>query len=54
MRDPVSTVAVLDALRALRPGVPCEELGELGHYPHLEDPQRVAASVEKAVARVPA
>jgi pimeloyl-ACP methyl ester carboxylesterase len=51
LRDPVSTVAVLDALRDLRPAVPCEEMPELGHYPQLEDPERVAAAVLAAVAR---
>jgi pimeloyl-ACP methyl ester carboxylesterase len=42
---------VLDALRELRPGVPCEEMPELGHYPQLEDPERVAAAVAAAVTR---
>lgn len=50
MRDPVATPAVLDALRELRPGVPVEELEELGHYPQIEDPERVAAAIEGAMA----
>jgi pimeloyl-ACP methyl ester carboxylesterase len=42
MQDPVATTKVLAALRELRPGVPVSELGELAHYPQLEDPQRLA------------
>jgi pimeloyl-ACP methyl ester carboxylesterase len=42
MRDPVATPEVLAALRDLRPGVPVSELPELGHYPQIEDPQRMA------------
>src|SRR6266511_28744 len=45
MRDPVATIAVLDALRELRPGVPVTELPELGHYPQLEDPAALAAAL---------
>ncbi len=41
MLDPVATPDVLDALRDLRPGVPVIELPELGHYPQLEDPERM-------------
>jgi pimeloyl-ACP methyl ester carboxylesterase len=51
LRDPVATVAVLDALRDLRPAVPCAEMPELGHYPQLEAPERVAAEVLAAVDR---
>ena len=47
--DPVATTAVLDALRRLHPGVPVTELPELGHYPQLEDPARMAAVVAEAV-----
>ena len=49
MRDPVATTAVLEAVRELRPGVPCEELHELGHYPQLEDPERVATVIRAAL-----
>lgn len=49
MRDPVATPAVLEAVRALRPEAPCEELPDLGHYPQLEDPARVAAALRRAV-----
>jgi pimeloyl-ACP methyl ester carboxylesterase len=47
--DPVATVPVLAGLRDLRPGVPVEEWPDLGHYPQIEDPARVAAAVEKAL-----
>jgi pimeloyl-ACP methyl ester carboxylesterase len=45
MLDPVATPAVLDALRELRPGVPVTEMPDLGHYPQLEDPGRVARAI---------
>ena len=48
--DPVATPAVLAALRELHPGVPVTELPDLGHYPQLEDPARMAAIVADAVA----
>jgi pimeloyl-ACP methyl ester carboxylesterase len=54
MRDPVATTDVLSALRELRPHVPVEEFAELGHYPQLEDPARVAGAVRTAVDRLPA
>ena len=47
--DPVATTAVLDALRRLHPGVPVTELPDLGHYPQVEDPARMAAVVAGAV-----
>ena len=49
--DPVATTEVLAALRELRPGVPVDELAELGHYPQVEDPGRVAEALRAAVAR---
>ena len=49
MQDPVAVPAVLAGLKELRPGVPVNELAELGHYPQIEDPARVAAAVEAAV-----
>ena len=51
MQDPVATTAVLAAVRELRPGVPVAELPELGHYPQLEGPERVASAVLEAVGR---
>lgn len=50
LEDPVATVAVLDALRELRPHAPVTELPGLGHYPQLEDPERVAAAVREAAS----
>ena len=52
--DPVATTAVLDGLRELRPGVPVTELPELGHYPQLEAPSRIADVVDVVRARVAA
>jgi pimeloyl-ACP methyl ester carboxylesterase len=51
MRDPVATVAVLDALVELRPGAPVERLTELGHYPQIEDPGTIAAALRDALGR---
>jgi pimeloyl-ACP methyl ester carboxylesterase len=53
LQDPVATTAVLAALRELHPGVPVTELPELGHYPQIEDPTRMAAIVAEAVAVTP-
>ena len=49
MRDPVATTAVLDALRELRPRAPVSELHELGHYPQIEAPERVAEALLSAI-----
>jgi pimeloyl-ACP methyl ester carboxylesterase len=48
--DPVATTNVLNALRRLHPGVPVTELPELGHYPQIEDPVRLAEVVGAALA----
>jgi pimeloyl-ACP methyl ester carboxylesterase len=48
--DPVATTNVLNALRRLHPGVPVTELPELGHYPQIEDPVRMAEVVGAALA----
>ena len=45
LEDPVATVAVLEALKVLRPSVAVHELPGLGHYPQIEDPARMAAIV---------
>ena len=50
--DPVASTAVLDGLRELRPGVPVTELPDLGHYPQLEVPERIAVVVDGVRARV--
>jgi pimeloyl-ACP methyl ester carboxylesterase len=49
MRDPVAVPAVLERLTELRPGVPVAELAQLGHYPQIEEPARVATAVEAAL-----
>ena len=50
MIDPVATEAVLDAVIALRPGAPVTRFEDLGHYPQIEDPDRVAAALQAALA----
>ena len=41
----MASAEVLAALRELRPGVPVDELPELAHYPQLEDPSTLAATL---------
>jgi len=52
LEDPVATTAVLDGLRALRPGVPVRELAGIGHYPQLERPDLIAEALDDALAEV--
>ncbi len=47
--DPVATTSVLDAVIELRPEVPVERLADLGHYPQIEDPTRIAQALDRAV-----
>ena len=49
LKDPVARVDVLDGLRELRPGVEVLYLPELAHYPQIEAPERVAASLDTAL-----
>ena len=49
MVDPVATMKVLDGVRALRPEVPVHRLEDLGHYPHIEDPSRLAEALEASI-----
>jgi pimeloyl-ACP methyl ester carboxylesterase len=49
MLDPVATTNVLDGVRKLRPQAPLTRLEDLGHYPQLEDPSRLAAAVSAAL-----
>lgn len=51
--DPVATPNVLAGLRELRPGVPVTELPDLGHYPQVEDPARIAAALDAALSALP-
>jgi pimeloyl-ACP methyl ester carboxylesterase len=49
MLDPVATEAVLDAVIELRPNAPVTRFEDLGHYPQIEDPERVAGAVQAAL-----
>jgi pimeloyl-ACP methyl ester carboxylesterase len=49
MLDPVATKAVLDGVRKLRPGAPLTPLEDLGHYPQIEDPARLAGAIATAL-----
>jgi pimeloyl-ACP methyl ester carboxylesterase len=49
MVDPVATEAVLDAVIKLRPEVPVTRFDDLGHYPQIEDPGRVAGALQAAL-----
>jgi pimeloyl-ACP methyl ester carboxylesterase len=49
MLDPVATINVLEAVRALRPQAPLTELPELGHYPQIEDPARLNSALQRAL-----
>jgi pimeloyl-ACP methyl ester carboxylesterase len=50
MVDPVATGKVLDAVLALRSAAPVTRFEDLGHYPQIEDPGRVAGSLQAALA----
>jgi pimeloyl-ACP methyl ester carboxylesterase len=49
MLDPVATGQVLDAVVALRPSAPLTRFEDIGHYPQIEDPDRVAAALQAAL-----
>jgi len=49
MLDPVATEQVLDAVLALRPSAALTRFEDLGHYPQIEDPERVAAALRAAL-----
>jgi pimeloyl-ACP methyl ester carboxylesterase len=49
MLDPVAVPAVLEGLEELRPGVRVTRLEDLGHYPQVEEPERMAEVVRAAV-----
>ncbi len=53
LHDPVARPAVLDGLRALRPGVEAIELPDAGHYPQIEQPELIVAALDTALARTP-
>lgn len=50
MLDPVATEQVLDAVLELRPSAPLTRFDDLGHYPQIEDPSRVAGALRAALA----
>jgi pimeloyl-ACP methyl ester carboxylesterase len=50
MLDPVATQTVLDAVLELRPQAPVTRFPDLGHYPQIEDPVRVAEALQGALA----
>jgi pimeloyl-ACP methyl ester carboxylesterase len=52
LRDPVATTAVLEGLRGLRKGVLVTELPDVGHYPQIETPKRIAGAVQRLVSAV--
>ena len=49
MVDPVATPNVLEKVRELRPRAPLTQWDDVGHYPQLEAPERVAAALEEAL-----
>ena len=49
--DPIAVVAMVDALRAARPGVAVTILDGVGHYPMLEAPDAFGAAVLGGLAR---
>jgi pimeloyl-ACP methyl ester carboxylesterase len=49
MLDPVASINVLEAVRALRPQAPLAELPGLGHYPQIEDPARLNSALQRAL-----
>ena len=50
MLDPVATENVLDAVVELRPAAPVTRFEDLGHYPQIEDPQRVVEVLRASLA----
>jgi len=53
LRDPVAVPAVLEGLRELRPQASVTELRDVGHYPQIEVPERLADVVSAAIERAP-
>ena len=49
-QDPIAVVAMTDRLQALRPATEVVRWGDVGHWPSLEAPQRLAGLI---LARVP-
>jgi pimeloyl-ACP methyl ester carboxylesterase len=49
MLDPVATERVLEAVVELRPAASVTRFQDLGHYPQIEDPRRVADVLREAL-----
>ena len=49
MLDPVATERVLDGVIELRPQAPLTRFEDLGHYPQIEDPARLADALRGAL-----
>ncbi|MGH2955863.1 MAG: alpha/beta fold hydrolase [Solirubrobacterales bacterium] len=49
MLDPVATERVLEATLNLRPAAPLTRLEDVGHYPQIEDPARLASVLRGAL-----
>jgi pimeloyl-ACP methyl ester carboxylesterase len=49
MLDPVATERVLEAVLELRPAAPVTRFEDLGHYPQIEDPGRVAGVLRESL-----
>lgn len=49
MLDPVATERVLEAVLELRPAAPVTRFEDLGHYPQIEDPERVDRALREAL-----
>jgi pimeloyl-ACP methyl ester carboxylesterase len=49
MLDPVATERVLEAVLELRPAAPVTRFEDLGHYPQVEDPGRVAGVLRESI-----
>jgi pimeloyl-ACP methyl ester carboxylesterase len=49
MLDPVATERVVEALLNLRPTAPLTRLEDIGHYPQIEDPARLAEALRGAL-----
>jgi pimeloyl-ACP methyl ester carboxylesterase len=53
-RDPVAVLAIADKLASEIPGAEYEKWPDLGHYPQVEDPPRVARTVAAFFAKADA
>ena len=54
MADPVSGAHMLEVIKERRPGADIVELADVGHYPQLEAPERVAAAIIEGPRPAPA